>query len=312
MSARPRPVRNALTIDVEDYYHVSAFDAPGRRARWSGFESRVCASTARVLDVCAAASVRATFFVLGWVAERHPALVRRIADAGHEVASHGFGHELVYDLSPAAFRADLRRARVAIEDAAGVRVTGYRAPSFSITRRSLWAFDILAEEGYRFDSSVFPIVRDRYGLPGSPRHAHVRQTASGPIVEIPPSTIRWGRLTLPVAGGGYFRLYPFDWTRRAIRRLNAREGQPAVVYLHPWELDPAQPRQHGSLLSRARHYVNLDRTESRLRALLATFDFGPITEAAAGVRPALQRAPLAAAAAGGLSARPGMAAMRVS
>ncbi len=306
-----RPVRNALTIDVEDYYHVSAFDAPGRRERWPGFESRVCASTMRVLDLCAAASVRATFFVLGWVAERHPALVRLIAEAGHEVASHGYGHQLVYDLSPAAFRADLRRAQAAIEDAAGVRVAGYRAPSFSITRRSLWALDILAEEGYRFDSSVFPIVRDRYGLPGSPRHAHVRQTAAGPITEIPPSTIRWGRVTVPVAGGGYFRLYPFDWTRRAVRRLNADEGQPAVVYLHPWELDPEQPRQQGSLLSRFRHYVNLDRTESRLRELLATFAFGPITEAVPVARPVPQGLTVPAQA-GGLAARPGLAAMRVS
>jgi polysaccharide deacetylase family protein (PEP-CTERM system associated) len=269
-------VRNALTIDVEDYYHVSAFDSPSKRAHWHEFESRVAANTDRLLALFAEVQVRATFFVLGWVAERYPALVGRIADAGHEVASHGYFHQLVYELDPASFREDLRRARTAIESATGMPVRGYRAPSFSITKRSLWALDVLVEEGYQFDSSVFPIVRDRYGLPGAARQVHRLSAAGGSIVEVPPSTVRIAGVTIPVAGGGYFRLYPYDVTRRAIRRLNRRETMPAVVYLHPWELDPLQPRQQGSALSRFRHYVNLESTESRLRRLLRDFTFGPI------------------------------------
>jgi len=232
-----------------------------------------------VLDLLAASSTRATFFVLGWVAERHPGLVRRIADAGHEIASHGYAHRLVYDLTPAEFREDLRRASTAIGAAAGVTVCGYRAPSFSITRRSLWALDVLIEEGYTYDSSVFPIYRDRYGLPGAPRFAHEIVRPAGSLIEIPPSTIRIGGVTLPVAGGGYFRLYPYALTRRAIASLNTRVHRPAVVYLHPWELDPAQPRLRGSAVSRFRHYVNLDRTERRLRRMLSEFSFGPLTSA---------------------------------
>jgi polysaccharide deacetylase family protein (PEP-CTERM system associated) len=204
--------------------------------------------------------------------------VRRISEAGHEVASHGYDHRLLYDLTPEQFRDDLRRAKDAIGRACGIEVRGYRAPSFSITQRSLWALDVLVEEGYLVDSSVYPVFRDRYGLPGAPRHAHAIVRPSGTLLEIPPSTMRVGRLTLPVAGGGYLRLYPFALTRRAIADLNAREHQPAVVYLHPWEIDPAQPRQAGSLLSRFRHYVHLDRTESRLRALLSEFAFGPLCE----------------------------------
>jgi polysaccharide deacetylase family protein (PEP-CTERM system associated) len=274
---------NALTIDVEDYYQVSAFDEPGRRDRWNAFESRVCASTDRLLDLMAAASVSGTFFVLGWVAERHPALVRRIAEAGHEVASHGYFHRLVYDLTPEEFRADLRRARAAIEDACGAAVRGFRAPSFSITRRSLWAFDVLVDEGYAFDSSVYPVRRDRYGVPGAPRFAYRVSTPAGQLLEVPPSTIRRAGLTVPVAGGGYFRLYPYAVTSLAIREIN-REGQPAVVYLHPWEIDPGQPRQAGSALSRFRHYVNLERTEPRLARLMSELRFGTMSAAVASAR----------------------------
>lgn len=273
----PRVV-NALTIDVEDYFHVSAFDDAARRERWGSFESRVCANTERLLNQLAEASVSATFFVLGWVAERHPGLVRRIAAAGHELASHGYAHRLVYDMTPASFRDDLRRAKDAIACASGVEIVGYRAPSFSITRRSLWALDVLIEEGYAFDSSVFPVRRDRYGLPGAPRFAHEVVRPAGRLLEIPPSTIRLAGMTLPVCGGGYFRLYPYGVTRRAIDAIN-RGGQPAIVYLHPWEIDPAQPRQDGSAVSRFRHYVNLDLTESRLRRMLTDFAFGPITTA---------------------------------
>lgn len=274
---RPAPVVNALTVDVEDYFHVSAFDKPGKRERWPDFESRVGRNTDRLLQLFADASVRATFFVLGWVAERHPDLVRRIAAGGHEVASHGYSHRLVYDMTPASFREDLRRAKDAIGAAAGVEVRGYRAPSFSITRRSLWAIDVLIEEGYVFDSSIYPIYRDRYGLPGAPRFAHAIVRPSGRLLEVPPSTVRLAGMTLPVGGGGYFRLYPFAVTRRAIDRLNNRDYRPAVVYLHPWEIDPAQPRQRGSAFSRFRHHVNIRETEARLCRLLSLFAFGPLS-----------------------------------
>lgn len=274
---RPAPVVNALTVDVEDYFQVSAFDEPGKREHWPDFESRVGRNTDRLLQVFADASVRATFFVLGWVAERHPDLIRRIAAAGHELASHGFAHRLVYDMTPESFRNDLRRAKDAIAAASGVEVRGYRAPSFSITSRSLWAVDVLIEEGYVFDSSIYPIYRDRYGLPGAPRFAHAIVRPTGRLVEVPPSTVRFAGVTLPVGGGGYFRLYPFGVTRRAIDRLNNRDHRPAVVYLHPWEIDPSQPRQRGSVLNRFRHYVNIGQTEARLRRLVSQFAFGPMS-----------------------------------
>jgi polysaccharide deacetylase family protein (PEP-CTERM system associated) len=290
---------NALTIDVEDYFHVSAFDSPEKRRQWDTLESRVCRNTDRILDLLAESSTTATFFVLGWVAEQFPWLAQRIAREGHEVASHGYAHRLVYDLTPQEFRDDLRRAKDAIGAATGIEVRGYRAPSFSITERSLWALEVLVEEGYTFDSSVYPICRDRYGIPGAPRHAHQRSTPSGSLLEIPPSTVRWGGFTVPVAGGGYFRLYPYAFTRQAVLELNLRERQPAVVYLHPWEIDPRQPRQAGNYLNRFRHYVNLDRTESRLQVLLRDFTFGPLTSAALAVaglpQLALAPEPLAAA-----------------
>lgn len=276
-------VLNALTFDVEDYFHVSAFDRAETRRRWDSFESRVCRNTDRLLALLDGTSTRATFFVLGWVAERHPDLVRRIAAAGHELASHGYAHRLVYESGPESFRDDLRRAKDAIAAASGVEVAGYRAPSFSITPRSSWALDVLAEEGYVFDSSVFPVRRDRYGWPGAPRFAHEIARPAGRLIEIPPSTVRLGGLTLPVCGGGYFRLYPYSLTRGAIGIIN-RERQPAIVYLHPWEIDPGQPRQEGSALSRFRHYVNIGDTERRLRQLLADFAFGPITSAVAAAR----------------------------
>jgi polysaccharide deacetylase family protein (PEP-CTERM system associated) len=268
---------NAMSVDVEDYFQVSAFDGVVERHHWSSFESRVNRNTDRLLGMLAGAGVRGTFFVLGWVADRFPALVRRIAEAGHELASHGHSHRLVYDLTPREFRSDLGRARQAIESAAGVPVAGFRAPSFSITASSLWALDVLIDEGYVYDSSIFPIVRDRYGLPGAPRHRHEITRPAGSLWEIPPATVRRCGVTLPVAGGGYLRLFPYDWTRRAIRSINEREGQPAVVYLHPWEIDPDQPRIRASALGRFRHYVNLGRTEQRLRQLLADFRFGPIS-----------------------------------
>jgi polysaccharide deacetylase family protein (PEP-CTERM system associated) len=272
------PVMNAMTIDVEDYFHVSAFASVVSPAEWPGLDSRVTDSTERVLGVLEQAGVHATFFVLGWVAERFPGLVRRISDDGHEIASHSFDHGLVYDKSAEAFREDLRRAAAALHDACGVRVRGYRAPSYSITERSMWALDVLAEEGYEYDSSIYPIHHDRYGVPTWTRHIHTMERASRTMWELPGSTVRHFGVNLPVGGGGYFRLLPYGWTRRGIRRLNDVEGQPAVFYLHPWELDPGQPRLNVGLATRIRHYHNLAATEGRLRELLRDFRFGPVRD----------------------------------
>jgi len=273
-----RAVVNAMTVDVEDYFHVSAFEASVPRSAWDRLESRVERNTDRLLDLFAQRNVRATFFILGWVAERFPSLVKRIADGGHELASHGFGHRLIYNQSPDEFREDLRRSRAAISTAVGRRLDGYRAPSFSITPRSLWAFDIIREEGFRYDASVFPIRHDRYGLPSSPRHFHTVGQDGHTLWECPGSTVRLAGMNLPVAGGGYFRLLPYAWTRWGISRLNRLEGQPAVFYLHPWEIDPEQPRLSGSRLSRYRHYTNLDQTETRLVQLMSDFKFAPLGE----------------------------------
>jgi polysaccharide deacetylase family protein (PEP-CTERM system associated) len=272
------PIVNAMTIDVEDYFQVSAFEASVPRSTWNSFESRVVGNTDRLLDLFQQANLRATFFVLGWIAERHPSLVRRIAAGGHELASHGFAHRLVYDQSPSEFREDLRRSRGAISSAASVPVHGYRAPSFSITSRSLWALDVIREEGFTYDASIFPIRHDRYGLPSSPRHFHVREQSAGPLWECPGSTIRLAGTNLPVAGGGYFRLLPYAWTRWGISRLNTSEGRAAIFYLHPWEIDSEQPRLPGSRLSRFRHYRNLDKTEGRLKRLMSEFRFAPLAE----------------------------------
>jgi polysaccharide deacetylase family protein (PEP-CTERM system associated) len=272
------PVVNAMTVDVEDYFHVSAFEGLMPRQMWDQFESRVVGNTERLLEIFEDAGVRATFFVLGWVAERQPALVRTIAAAGHEIASHGYAHRLIYDQTPRDFREDVRRAKGLLESVSGARVDGFRAPSYSVTPQSLWAIDILIEEGYRYDSSVFPIRHDRYGIPLSPRHAYVMHRDAGSLVEAPASTVRWGRMNLPVAGGGYFRILPYAWTRWGIARLNDVEHRPAIFYLHPWEIDPEQPRLSGSRLSQFRHYRHLDQTEHRLRTLLQDFRFAPMAD----------------------------------
>jgi polysaccharide deacetylase family protein (PEP-CTERM system associated) len=273
-----RDVVNAMTIDVEDYFQVSAFEQHLSRDNWDGMESRVCRNTDRLLEMFAQAGVRGTFFVLGWVAERHPSLVRRIAAAGHEIASHGHEHRLVYEQTPAEFAADLKRSRAVLEDASGQMVIGYRAPSYSITRRSLWALDVLIEHGYTYDASIYPIHHDRYGIPDAPRHIHRIDRAGGHIWELPGSTTRLGGANLPIGGGGYFRLLPYAWTRRGIDRLNTVEREPAIFYLHPWEVDPAQPRMKVGAVSRFRHYRNLDQTEKRLRQLLQEFRFAPAGE----------------------------------
>ena len=269
---------NALTVDVEDYFHVSAFAGVVPRSQWDSMESRVCRNTERILDIFGQAGARATFFVLGWVAERFPKLVKRIHGDGHELASHGYNHGLVYETTPHEFADDLRRAKAAIEDAAGTAVQGYRAPSFSITERSLWALDVLVDEGYRFDSSIYPIRHDRYGIPSWPRHIHRVTRPSGSIWELPGSTISRLGWNFPIGGGGYFRLLPYRWTSSGVSSLNRQESQPAIFYLHPWEIDPNQPRVNASIVSRFRHYRNLDRTEARLRQLLIDFRFGSVSD----------------------------------
>lgn len=265
-----------MSIDVEDYFHVSVFDGLVPRSQWDSMESRVKANTMRLLEIFDEFRVRSTFFILGWVARRHPDLVSMIARAGHEIASHGYAHRLIYDQTPAAFREDVRRAKGILEEAGGRAVAGYRAPSYSITPRSLWAIDILAEEGYTYDSSIFPIRHDRYGIPVSARRPYRIVRGARSLIEVPGSTTRFGPLNLPVAGGGYFRLLPYWWTRWGISRVNRLEGRPVVFYLHPWEIDPGQPRLPAGRLSRIRHYRNLEQTERRLRQLLTDFRFDAV------------------------------------
>jgi len=272
---------NAMTVDVEDYFHVSVFDKTVPRANWESLQSRVVGNTERLLDLFDEHAVRGTFFVLGWVAERYPSLVKSIGGRGHELASHGYAHRLVYEQTPDVFRDDVRRSKALIEDLSGQGVHGYRAPSFSVTADSLWALDVLSEEGYRYDASIFPIRHDRYGIPDAPRWPHAMARTGGSLFEVPGSTVRLGGTNLPVAGGGYFRILPYAWTRWGMRRVN-REGQPAVFYLHPWEIDPQQPRLPTSLLGRFRHYRNLDVTEARLRSLMRDFSFGPLQTVLAG------------------------------
>ena len=272
-------IANAMTIDVEDYFHVSAFAHVVRRQDWDFHERRVVANTRRLLDLFERAQMRATFFVLGWVADREPALVRAIVAAGHELASHGYAHQLIYEQEPGVFREDVRRAKALLEQLSGVPIRGYRAPSFSVTPRSRWALDVLLEEGYTYDASIFPIHHDRYGMPGAPRHPYIERTATGEIVEAPATTVTVGPLTMPAAGGGYFRIFPYAFTRWAIRHVNEQERRPAIVYLHPWEVDPTQPRLRAAgRVSRFRHYTNLHRTEPRLEQLVRDFAFAPLGE----------------------------------
>jgi polysaccharide deacetylase family protein (PEP-CTERM system associated) len=266
---------NALTIDVEDYYHVTGFESVIQRADWDSYESRVERNTMRLLDLLATHHTRGTFFVLGWVAERHPQLVRAIHARGHEVASHGYAHQRIYTQSPAQFRQETQRSIRLLEDIIGDRIHGYRAASYSIMQQSLWALEILREEGFVYDSSVFPIHHDRYGIPEYSRFCRIIDGQEGKgLVEFPLSTVRIGGINIPIAGGGYFRIYPYAFTRWGIRHLNTTEHQPAVVYLHPWEIDPQQPRISAKAFSRFRQYFNLGQTATRLIRLLEDFTFG--------------------------------------
>jgi polysaccharide deacetylase family protein (PEP-CTERM system associated) len=271
---------NAFTVDVEDYFHVSAFENRVSRDDWDRYASRVVPNTHRLLALLDAQNVKATFFVLGWVASRHPQLVRDIHAAGHEIACHGFWHRLIYRQTPAEFRGDLRAARDAICAPIGRPVTAFRAPSFSITRQSTWALDVLAEEGFTIDSSIFPVRHDRYGIPGAPAGIHRIVTAAADLWEFPPSVVRLAGLNVPVSGGGYFRLYPLPVTLGMLRRINRRLRRPFMFYVHPWEIDPQQPRiEGGSRVSRTRHYLNLRSTEKKLGQLLRKFRFGPLGDA---------------------------------
>jgi polysaccharide deacetylase family protein (PEP-CTERM system associated) len=285
--ARPVPslITDALSVDVEDYFHVEAFADRVHPENWPTFASRVHANCDRILGLFAKYNRRATFFVLGWVAERDPALVREIAQAGHEVACHSYAHRKVFSLRPEEFREDLRRARGFIEDAAGARVVGYRAPTFSIIRRSVWAFEILAEEDFLYDSSIYPIRHDLYGYPEFPRFLQRIELSSGrEIIEVPMSTIRLAGFNLPLGGGGYLRLLPMAYTSWAIGRVHQRDRQPFVLYLHPWELDPSQPRIGGKWKSRLRHYTGLAGMERRLEALLGRGHFEPMRDLVARLR----------------------------
>ncbi|MCA9132164.1 MAG: DUF3473 domain-containing protein [Planctomycetales bacterium] len=276
---------NAFTIDVEDYYQVSGFEAGVDRAVWCDFESRVTANTHRLLDLLDDHAVRATFFILGWVAEHHRQLVTEIQRRGHEIGSHSFWHRLVYRQTPAEFREDLRRSRDLLQDLTGTAVEAYRAPSFSITQRSQWALEILVEEGFRVDSSIVPLLHDRYGMPHAPRGPHCLQTPAGPLWEFPPTVARTAGVHLPVGGGGYFRLFPLAWTTFWLAQVQRRDQHPAMFYIHPWEVDPEQPRlSFGGRLARFRHYVHLDHTEAKLRRLLSRFHFDSLSMALAAHR----------------------------
>jgi polysaccharide deacetylase family protein (PEP-CTERM system associated) len=262
-------IANALTVDVEDYFQVSALAPHIARGDWDRIPCRVERNVERILELLAEASAQATFFTLGWIAERHPQLVRRIVEAGHEVASHGYGHVRIQEQTPTEFAQDIRRAKTLLEDLAGTEVKGYRAPSFSIGQSTLWAFDQIAEAGYRYSSSVYPVRHDLYGMPQAPRFPY---RPRGDLLEIPVSTVRVLNRNLPAGGGGYFRLLPYTLSRALIRRVNSFDRQPSVFYFHPWEIDWQQPRVPGTTpKTRFRHYVNLRRTEPRLRRLLRDF-----------------------------------------
>lgn len=270
-------INNYLSIDVEDYFQVAAFDKIVEVGEWDGFESRVERNTSILLSMLDSQDVKATFFVVGWIAERYPDLVKKIWENGHKIGCHSHMHQKIYTLTPDEFREDTKRAKSILEDIIGHLVEGYRAPSYSITKKSLWALDILAELGFTYDSSIFPIYHDNYGIPDSPRFEY--KLPQQGMMEYPISTLLfWGR-KIPVAGGGYFRLFPYWFSKMALKKINENEIQPFVFYLHPWEVDPDQPRfKNASALSKFRHYNNLKSTEIRFASLLRDFDYIPIPE----------------------------------
>jgi polysaccharide deacetylase family protein (PEP-CTERM system associated) len=270
--------KNALTIDVEDYFQVAALAEAVDRKDWPSMEYRVEANTDRLLELFSQRKVKATFFTLGWVAERSPELIRRIQKAGHEIASHGYSHQLVYTQTPDVFRDETRKSKQILEDITGEPITGYRAASYSITAQSRWALDILCEEGFTWDSSIFPVHHDRYGMPGTPHEPYrLEAPGGGTLIEFPLSTCPLGSYRLPIAGGGYFRLYPYWLSRWGLGKIN-RAGQPFIFYLHPWEIDTGQPRLDVKAFSRFRHYNNLNKCMDRLERLLGDFRFGSVSD----------------------------------
>ncbi len=270
-------VINAFSVDVEDYFHVEALARVVRPGDWERMEYRAERNTRRLLELLAGQGIHGTFFMLGWIAQRSPGLVRDIHAAGHEVACHGENHQVIYEQSPAQFRRETRDAKARLEDTIGAPVLGYRAATYSITRDSLWALDALEEIGFRYDSSIFPIHHDLYGIPDAPRFPH--RPGRGRLLEVPITTVEVLGQRLPCGGGGYFRLLPYRLFRAGLRRVNQRDGQPGVFYCHPWEIDPGQPRVAGlSLKSRFRHYTNLGRMEERLRRLLRDFRWARMDE----------------------------------
>lgn len=281
LSAADAPIANALSIDVEDYFQVSALAPHFPRDQWDSVPVRVEANVERLLEILDTTSARATFFTLGWVAERYPQMVQRIVANGHELASHGYAHLRATDQTQAEFRDDIVRAKRLLEDISGAAVIGYRAPSFSISNENLWAFDVLQEADYRYSSSVYPVRHDHYGIPDAPRFAY--QSRPG-LVELPLTTLRVGGRNWPAGGGGFFRLLPYRASRWLIRQVNANDRQAAIFYMHPWEIDPGQPRVSGATAkTRFRHYVNLNRTEARLRRLVADFKWDRIDHVFRGV-----------------------------
>jgi polysaccharide deacetylase family protein (PEP-CTERM system associated) len=277
--AQKESIRHIISVDVEDYFQVEAFANTVSRSSWDTYPSRVVENTRRVLDLFDEFGAEGTFFIVGWVAERFPSLVREVHARGHEVACHSYWHRTVYSLTPEEFREDTRRARDVIEQASGARVLGYRAPSWSITKQSLWALDILAEEGFRYDSSIYPIRHDIYGVPSAQRFAYTHACGNGlTLREFPPATVRFGGMNFPAAGGGYLRIFPFSYTRWVFQHIVKKYQQPVVVYFHPWELDPNQPRLRDRWRSRFRHYTNLERMEGRIKGLLGEYRFQSFRE----------------------------------
>jgi polysaccharide deacetylase family protein (PEP-CTERM system associated) len=286
---------NYLTIDVEDYFQVSAFEPLVSKESWDTYPSRVTQNTQKILSILEKHNIKATFFILGWTANKHPEIVKEIARNGHEIACHSYYHRLVYNLTPDEFQRDTLKAKETLEQITGVEVKGYRAPSYSITRKSLWAIQILEELGFNYDSSIFPIHHDRYGIPGAPRYPFFWKTSGDlpeigdkyteeenrntthSLIEYPISTAMFFGKNLPVSGGGYFRLFPYWFTKLALRKINEQEKKNFIFYLHPWEFDPDQPRfNQASLFSKFRHYNNLGTTETRFERLLNDFTFGPM------------------------------------
>jgi polysaccharide deacetylase family protein (PEP-CTERM system associated) len=271
-------VLNALTVDVEDYYHVSAFEPYLDYKDWEYLPSRVENNVMRILEILEDRKVKATFFALGWVADRNPSLIRKIYSEGHEIASHGYSHKLAYEMTHDEFREDVRKSKNAIEDSIGAGINGFRATSFSLIESSLWALDVLIEEGFLYDSSIFPIHHDRYGIPCWQRFPHVIKRSSGFIYELPPSTFRLCKVNLPIAGGAYLRFLPLCIISQGLRRINNIESQPAVVYIHPWEIDHRQPRFKVRRLTEVRHYSRLSAVEDKIKNILSEFKFGRISE----------------------------------